>query len=101
MRKNRVKTFNNSICPAAAHFVHSHPATLDCWSASQPAGCFFVRWGKKDMRILTGLKRFFQFAIDPDTYCLLWLALRNHNAARVETAPAAAERKKGAAGNAE
>lgn len=51
------------------------------------------------MRILTGLKRFLQFAIDPDTYCLLWLALRNYVAEWTETAPAAAERKKRAVGN--
>lgn len=29
------------------------------------------------MHLLSGLKRFLQFVLDPDTYCLLWLALRN------------------------
>jgi hypothetical protein len=52
------------------------------------------------LRILTGVKRFLQFVFDPDTYCLLWLALRNYLAQRAHTAPAAAASKKRAAGNA-
>lgn len=29
------------------------------------------------MHVLQGLKRLFQFVFDADTYCLLWLAVRN------------------------
>ena len=52
------------------------------------------------MRILNGLKRLLQFVTDPDTYCLLWLALRNRAGEPVQTPPrTASARNKRAVGN--
>lgn len=50
------------------------------------------------MRLFRGLTRLAGFVLDPDTYCLIWLALRN----RFRRAPTAvgSPREKGAkAGN--
>jgi hypothetical protein len=45
------------------------------------------------MHVLRGTKRFLQFATDPDTYCLLWLAVRNRFRKQATT-PSAAPRKR-------
>ena len=39
------------------------------------------------MHVLRGLKRLLQFVVDPDMYCLLWLAIRNHFKGKKQVAP--------------
>ena len=55
------------------------------------------------MHVLQGLKRLFQFVFDADTYCLLWLAVRNYfrRSGATSSDPAAESKKQAKAVNAQ
>lgn len=53
------------------------------------------------MQVLQWIKRALEFVFDPETYCLAWLAVRNHVRAQhsPEAADARAEKKRAKAFN--